>query len=227
MEKVSSDHITRAAIEVAEALSTLRHHGIDVSLPTELLKNFEPITLFDGDDFIFKKLIKKTNVYFEYGCGKSTVYACQHSESKVYAVDTSSLWCNRIKQICEPDTGDRLHIKWVDVGELAEYGHPKSFKHRSNFMTYASWPWLQNQSPDLVLIDGRFRVLCFLMTLKHSRPGTHILFDDYRDRPFYHVVEEFCQLEDMCGRQALFVSSEKAQKRIDDELLLSFQNVVS
>ena len=33
--------------------------------------------------------------------------------------------------------------------------------------------------PDLILIDGRFRVCCFLSSLKYGNVGTKILFDDY------------------------------------------------
>lgn len=34
--------------------------------------------------------------------------------------------------------------------------------------------------------------------------STVILFDDYRDRPWYHVVADFLPVKDRCGRQALF-----------------------
>ena len=46
---------------------------------------------------------------------------------------------------------------------------------------------------------------CFLASLLNSNPGTKIIFDDYFDRPYYHVVEEFIQPIDKCGRQALFI----------------------
>ena len=86
--------------------------------------------------------------------------------------------------------------------------------------------WIyKNETPDLILIDGRFRVLCFLTSLKFSPKGTKILFDDYRDRQFYHIVEEFCPIIDRCGRQALFESTNEVKEKITDELLLSFYNV--
>jgi len=40
--------------------------------------------------------------------------------------------------------------------------------------------------------------------------GTTILFDDYRNRPHYHVVEEFLKPIDFCGRQALFKVENKS-----------------
>jgi hypothetical protein len=37
-----------------------------------------------------------------------------------------------------------------------------------------------------------------------ARPGTAILFDDYAERPQYHVVEQFCRREALHGRMAQF-----------------------
>jgi hypothetical protein len=85
--------------------------------------------------------------------------------------------------------------------------------------------WQEKISPDLVLIDGRFRVFCFLTSVKFAPVGTKILFDDYINRPFYHVVEEFCERIDTCGRQALFEVSQSAKKKVSDEILSTFQNV--
>ena len=86
--------------------------------------------------------------------------------------------------------------------------------------------WLKEISPDLVLIDGRFRVFCFLTTVKLAPVGTKILFDDYINRPLYHVVEEFCEKIETCGRQALFEVSQSAKKKVTDETLTTFQNVI-
>jgi hypothetical protein len=46
---------------------------------------------------------------------------------------------------------------------------------------------------DLYLIDGRFRVACFLETLLHCRPDAVILFHDFAPRPNYHIVREFAR----------------------------------
>lgn len=42
------------------------------------------------------------------------------------------------------------------------------------------------------MIDGRFRVACFLYSLLCAETGTVILFDDYSLRFRYHLVEDFC-----------------------------------
>jgi hypothetical protein len=48
-------------------------------------------------------------------------------------------------------------------------------------------------------------------------PGTHLLFDDYTDRPEYHLVEEFIKPVQTCGRQALFTIPEQ----LDQQLILT------
>jgi len=73
--------------------------------------------------------------------------------------------------------------------------------------------------PDLVVIDGRFRVACFLHSLLAAEAGTPILFDDYTNHPRYHLVEEFCPIEQSEGRQALFsVPAELDRETIGREL---------
>ena len=69
--------------------------------------------------------------------------------------------------------------------------------------------------PDVVLIDGRFRVACFLTSLLKSKVGAVIIFDDYSDRNHYHVVEEFVEVSHLEQRQAIFVVPELS----DDERL--------
>ena len=212
--------------ELSLAISTLKRNGFDIKLPQSVAKKLSATTLFDGDDTLFKKLIQKTDVYFEYGCGKSTEFLLNYSEVDIYSVDTSLDWVSRIKSVGNCIDKKRLSIEWVDVGPLADWGRPSSFSHRHNFKHYAECLWHKKKKPDLVLIDGRFRVNCFLTSLKYATVGTFILFDDYVHRPFYHVVEEFCPRIDVCGRQALFQVTDNAKKLVSDEILETFQNVI-
>jgi len=89
--------------------------------------------------------------------------------------------------------------------QSAKENPPGLADHRSRFCSYVASPWRHQVKPDLVLIDGRFRVACFLHSLLNAEPGTRIIFDDYNNRPHYHLVEEFCPTEEREGRQALFL----------------------
>ncbi len=227
MKKYIPPSFTASEIEITNAISTLQRHGIKVNLPDKLAKQIQANTLFDGDDGLFKELIKNTQIYYEYGCGKSTEFVFNHSSASIYSVDSSRDWVRKIESLEGFKSSKRLNVNWIDVGIVANWGTPTSYKMRHNFQKYAEILWLNKDFPDLVLIDGRFRVLCFLTSVKFAPVGCKILFDDYINRPFYHVVEEFCEKIDNCGRQALFEVNETAKERISDDLIQSFKHVIT
>lgn len=212
--------------EISAAISTLNSHGIKLSLPDDLMSRLDWCTLFDGDDLLFKHHLEYANVYFEYGCGKSTEFVLKCSNAQVFAVDTSAEWVNRLQSSCQKPFGNRIKLQWVDVGPVGNWGTPTSYGNRANFSEYRDWLWNLRIKPDLVLIDGRFRVSCFLASLKFADIGTKIIFDDYYNRPHYHVAQEFCDVVDRCGRQALFIVTANAKQRVTDSVLHEFVNVI-
>src|SRR5699024_4064786 len=82
-----------------------------------------------------------------------------------------------------------------------------SYTKMDNFDSYFNWIWKQKEKPDVVLIDGRFRVACFLTSVLYANPNTKIIFDDYTDRTYYHIVETVLPKKDLNfnTRQALFI----------------------
>ena len=177
-------------------------------------KNYD---LFVGEKKLFFKNISNSSIYGEYGCGISTQYVLKNFNIPIYSVDTSQQYINLIKKNIE----NNLNLKYIDVGELLSWGTPKDYSLRKNFLSYCSWIWEQEQKPTVVLIDGRFRVCCFLVSLKLGNPGTKIIFDDYVCRPEYHIVEEFIKPIEKDKRQSLFIIPEKKDldlKKIDEEI---------
>lgn len=160
-------------------------------------------TLFEGDDLLFKACIKTSLVYGEYGVGASTVWAARNTRCKIFGVDSSIEWTDKIRQECAGYSD--ISLMFADVGPVAEWGRPISYEKASNFSTYTDWIWRHKAKPDIVLVDGRFRVCCFLTCLINANKGTKILFDDYTNRPHYHYIEKYLKPVDKCGRQALFI----------------------
>lgn len=192
----------------------------------ELLKNND-VELFGGDDALFKKLISTSLDYCEYGCGSSTIWASKNSNVNIFSVDTSNVWiANTIGQLSNRDCD--AEIIWINCGEVKEWGYPVNNQYRDKFLLYAMAPWVHGDNYDLVLIDGRFRVLCFLISLKFSRRGAKILFDDYVGRPHYHVVEKIIPRKLTCGRQCLFEVTEFSddQREIIDAMIDKYKFVV-
>ena len=209
---------------IAAALAVLVRHGLAPERSAALARELGAPVLFDGDDAMFKALLPQVDTYFEYGCGQSTRYALDHSEAIICAVDTNPDWAARTRALAGPE---RLQVQWVDVGPVGDWGYPLSFAKRDSFAQYTDWFWTLGLQPDLVVIDGRFRVACFLTTLQRAAPGTTILFDDYTGRPQYHVAEEFLPVIERCGRQARFEVDASARGKVSDDLVASFRNVVA
>lgn len=174
----------------------------------------KPDVLFDGDEALFKRTILKDTIYAEYGCGASTVWVARNRGCTIFSVDSSAEWIAKVRQACS-DSG-RLALHLADVGPIGQWGRPVSYEKSHNFADYTDWIWSQAQKPTVVLVDGRFRVCCFLTCLAKGTPGTKILFDDYTDRPAFHYVERYLKPVETCGRQALFVIPEPALLDLED-----------
>jgi hypothetical protein len=95
------------------------------------------------------------------------------------------------------------------------------------FNDYTDHLWEHEKTSKLVLVDGRFRVCCFLTTLKFAEEGTKIFFDDYLDRPQYHFIEKYVRRFNVCGRQCMFVVPPKTEIDIFEleKDIIAFRNV--
>ena len=164
----------------------------------------DPDFLFDGDDELFKRTLRQTHVYGEYGCGKSTSWVLRNCDIPVVSVDTSRTWVETVKA-GNLSTSVNLDVQHIDLGDVGTWGRPVGYAKRKSFHLYTDSLWRRETRPDTVLIDGRFRVCCFFTVLKYAAEGTKIIFDDYTIRPYYHVVEDYVPRQEVCGRQALFL----------------------
>lgn len=156
----------------------------------------------------FSEKMAGVRCYLEYGCGGSTVYAAKVANVRsIIAVDSNQEWIDRVSSSIQGSAGTFL-IQHCDLGAIGDWGVPKTDQRIRHFWRYVVMPWdaakQHSLTPDLILIDGRFRIASFLFCLLSAREGTTILFDDYFDRPHYFVVEEFCRVDQRRGRMAVF-----------------------
>lgn len=156
----------------------------------------------------FKKSLENCNCYLEYGAGGSTAYACNVAKIKtVISVESDKKWADTV-QASLVNSDSNLLLKHCDIGKVGKWGAPKNKNAVNTFWKYMVAPWLiakkYNETPSVILIDGRFRIASFLYSLLAAKDGTVILFDDYLDRPKYNVVEEFAKLEETQGRMGIF-----------------------
>lgn len=160
------------------------------------------LRVFDGYDEYFKKLLPGCQIYGEYGVGTSTCWVSKNTNARIIAVDTSYQWLETVAKCI--DNPGRAVLKHIDVGPIGKWGRPISYSKMENFNQYFEGIWSERDKPDVVLIDGRFRVACFLTSLLRADEGTFLIFDDYVRRPHYHVIERFLKPVSTNKRQALF-----------------------
>ena len=168
---------------------------------------FQP-SMDDGGFSFFSTAISNSKCFLEYGAGGSTAYAANVGKvTAIISIDTSKVWVDKVKQSLS-NSETRLFINHCDLGEVGGWGTPINREKSAEFWRYTVTPWRvayeSKLVPDLVLIDGRFRVSAFLYSLLSARVGTLIMFDDYLDREHYFVVENFCKLKEKHGRMGVF-----------------------
>ena len=168
---------------------------------------------FDDESALyFRDQLARARNYLEYGSGGSTVLANQMVTNLVSVDTDASFLADVRRKLSENDRRAMAKLIPVNIGMTSDWGFPvfqKPTRRRvRRWEEYAKAPWRYfrtiGQQPDLVLVDGRFRVACVLESLLSLSPlsETQILLDDYTDRPEYSVVEQYADVE-LVGRMAV------------------------
>ena len=156
---------------------------------------------------LFENTLMGCDNFLEYGCGSSTKFALSFGISRIFSVDSSRSWIENLssdKRIHANIIKGRLHFIYIDIGPTGDWGYPTDKSRQESWIEYSRQPWLQLRRlgvcPDVVLVDGRFRVACFLRSLiayldAGQAESMKILLHDVRDdRPAYRIPFEFCDI---------------------------------
>lgn len=146
-----------------------------------------------------------TNV-LEYGSGGSSFVALEQGVQSLVTVESDQGWADRIRAALLAGFPDRsFTVHHADIGPTAKWGKPSSAAAFRKFHSYATGVWdLGFPTPDVVLIDGRFRAACFATVAIRCAGPTTILFDDYARRRQYHWIEDIAKPVELVDRMAVF-----------------------
>ncbi|SEH80768.1 glycosyltransferase family 2 protein [Paracoccus alkenifer] len=171
------------------------------------------LTLPDDAAEALRGAYAAAQVVLEYGSGGSTFLALDAGVGFVASVESDAQWALGIGAALSARFAQgRFLVHHADIGPTKAWGQPADRSGFRRYHLYATeiWDHPQFRHPDVVLIDGRFRVACFLTTMiRCTRPVT-VLFDDYIDRHSYHWIEELFPVQDMAGRMARFTVAPRA-----------------
>jgi hypothetical protein len=171
---------------------------------------------FDSDQstqWFLSKLAGATR-YLEFGTGGSTYQAAKLGIDFV-AVDSDAEFLDAVRQKINSDgyRRDNQVLRHADIGKTGAWGRPYGRVDDARlaaFRAYSDPPPQSSaaQLPDLVLVDGRFRIACALKSLNMlwDAKGWTIVVDDYVGRPRYHVIAEYAEVSQV-GRMAVITAA--------------------
>jgi len=174
----------------------LRYHGlIKIDYRVNAKVDFGS---YRANSFFLEKL-KKSNNYFEYGSGKSTLVAKKLKKNFI-SIESDRSFFNYLK------TFDIRNFKLIDFGYVYFFSIPiffylKKKKLRKIANSYSESIFLAHKKmPDLILIDGRYRVLCaikvYIFLKKYKQNSAVIILDDFKNRAKdYAIVKKMFHIK--------------------------------
>lgn len=219
IERLRGDMLREAAERDAKATTFGRWSVSDI----------KPVPHMDDEGrALLEARLDGAQCLLEFGAGGSSMTAARLKVPTVISVESDADFLAATNAAVRAAGNHTSFVgHHADIGPTMEWGNPADRSKVHLWPRYCSsvWARIANESlpqPDLVLIDGRFRVACLLTTLLMARPGATILFDDYFDRPNYHRVEAWATPVGRAGRMAEFtVPSTPLQPGLLADLLAS------
>jgi hypothetical protein len=188
------------------------------------------IPLFKENDMkMFYKYLKNSTCYFEYGSGGSTYQAsiCPNIK-KIYSVESDLKWHNKLKATIK-STNVQYMFNEMNT-QPNSFGHPGPNSTALQKINYSSQinklSDEEIKNIDMVLIDGRFRVACCLKLFNHISNDCFVVFDDFINRPQYHIVlNAFNVIEKTKDNQMVVLKKKPNVTFIPDEIIKKYEMI--
>lgn len=182
--------------------------------------------LANDDKKLFYKYLDNTNVYFEYGSGGSTYQASIRKNIKnIYSVESDITWQKSLKKIIKTSNINYIYNemetqpnKWGNPGKSATNIQKINYSDHIKKLSKE-----EQDNIDLVLIDGRFRVACCLKCYDIIKDNCHIAFDDFLNRPIYHIVLEYFDIIEKTENKRMVILKKKKNVNIPKELIEKYE----
>jgi hypothetical protein len=183
----------------------------------------------------FEQKLQASKRYLEFGSGGSTYLAAKLNKPFV-CIDSDRFFLRAVAQKITADgylnpTSQSYLPR--NIGLTREWSQPvvwgalsqrrqASFRHYSDFQTESLQ---QIDYPDLILVDGRFRVACALKAIRalQAQSNWTLVVDDYVGRPEYEVIAEFAKPDCFVGRMAVFCSTITRTKAELDNAIQAYE----
>ena len=166
------------------------------------------LTLPPAEAEALRAAYAEAETILEYGSGGSTVLAGEMAGKQVFSVESDAAWTEMMRDWFKANPPkSQVRVIHADIGATVEWGHPADDSAWKRFARYPLGIWESGRmgQPDVVLVDGRFRMGCALAAALHTQKPIPLLFDDYTQRTHYHAIEEVIGApREIIGRMARF-----------------------
>lgn len=177
---------------------------ISDSLDNYLVRSFPTLFLLPHMSYretkLFEKYTDKGENVVEFGAGGSTVVFLR-KKKKIISIENNKPYLdfiNSIHYIRKGTANKQLGFKYVDTGEIKKWGRLKNDLKKEDWPQYYQTIWDEYNiaNPDIVLIDGRFRVMCALNAIPYINRNTIVLFHDFTCPKKYNSILQFFDVID-------------------------------
>ncbi len=187
---------------------------------------------------LFQKYLLTSQRFLEFGSGGSTLYAIEQGVPQIMSLETDKSWLDKLQK--DPQIQEKikkselelvfqdLFVDWWKYVSWAPESLPIPEELVEKWKNYSNLLLKKKFNPDLVLIDGRFRVASLLKLYHTLSEKCIILFHDYSIRPQYHIVEDFFTPLELVNTLQVF--RKKSIEEVDlsklPDLILSYELVI-
>ena len=110
---------------------------------------------------------------------------------------------------------------------------PNTFGHAGPNSTKEDWIKYSSQicnldsedskAIDFILIDGRFRVACCLKCVDLINSECFIAFDDFLNRPYYHIVLDYYDIIEQTADNRMVILKKKSNISVPREVIEKYE----
>jgi hypothetical protein len=132
---------------------------------------------------LLRHCLARCHRYLEFGSGLSTFFALDEGVEMCWSVELDPRWVERMRSfldIRKAEAAGRLVLHYADIGAVGEWGIPFSDSPQAKWNRYPLEIWDRIPAPpDLVFVDGRFRLACCLAAWLACPRSTRVLMHDF------------------------------------------------
>ncbi|SHI73293.1 hypothetical protein SAMN02745194_00972 [Roseomonas rosea] len=163
---------------------------------------------------LFERILGKgRRRYAEFGTGGSTLLAARQGFDMMVGVESDPAWAKAVsedEEVAAVIAAGRASILHADIGPVGAWGAPVDRTAVRPWPNYIARMWQEwdriGSFPDLIFVDGRFRVACCLSAalLAAANRGRYpeplvMIHDTGERRPNYDHALEYFHVEEQVG----------------------------